>query len=104
MGVAPDQVKGYERVALSHLAVARLIFEGQADAGIGVRFAAHYYGLDFIPIQDARYDLVVPKAYLASHPVLQTFFDTIVSRQFRSEVEAIGGYDTKQTGTLHSLP
>src|SRR5215831_4612633 len=103
-GLASHHIKGYDRLASSHFHVARLISEGQADAGIGVRFAANYYGLDFIPIQDARYDLVVPKAYLSSHPVLQTFFDTIVTRQFRSEVEAIGGYDTKQTGTLHRLP
>ena len=103
-GVTSNHMKGYDRVASSHFHVARLISEGQADAGVGVRFAANYYGLDFIPIQDARYDLVVPKAYLSSHPVLQTFFDTIVTRQFRSEVEAIGGYDTKQTGTLHRLP
>jgi molybdate-binding protein len=103
-GIASHHVKGYDRVVSSHLDVARMVSEGRADAGIGVRFAAHYYGCDFIPIQDARYDLVVPKAYLASHPLLETFFDTIVTRQFRSEVEAIGGYDTKQTGTLHRLP
>lgn len=103
-GMESHDLNGYERVASSHLDVARMVSEGQADAGIGVRFAAHYYGCDFIPIQDARYDLVVPKAYLASHRLLETFFDTIVTRQFRSEVEAIGGYDTKQTGTLHRLP
>jgi molybdate-binding protein/DNA-binding XRE family transcriptional regulator len=103
-GIASHHVKGYDRVVSSHLDVARMVSEGRADAGIGVRFAAHYYGCDFIPIQDARYDLVVPKAYLASHPLLETFFDTIVTRQFRSEVEAIGGYDTKQTGTLHRVP
>ena len=102
-GLASHHIKGYDRLASSHFHVARLISEGQADAGIGVRFAANYYRLDFIPIQDARYDLVVPKDYLISHPVLQTFFDTIVTRQFRSEVQAIGGYDTRQTGTLHRL-
>jgi molybdate-binding protein/DNA-binding XRE family transcriptional regulator len=102
-GMASHHVNGYERVASSHLDVARMVSEGHADAGIGVRFAAHYYGCDFLPLQDARYDLVVPKAYLASHPVLETFFETIVTRQFRSEVQAIGGYDTKQTGTLHRV-
>ena len=104
MGIASDHVKGYDRVVSSHFDVARMVSEGHADAGIGVRFAAQYYGLDFIPLQDARYDFVVPKAYLASHPVLETFFDTIVTRQFRNEVEALGGYDTKQTGTVHRLP
>jgi len=103
-GSASHQIKGYDRLASSHFHVARLISEGQADAGVGVRFAANYYGLDFIPIQDARYDLVVPKAYLTSHPVLQIFFETIVTRQFRNEIQAIGGYDTRQTGTMHRLP
>lgn len=102
-GLEPQLVKGYERIATSHFHVARLISEGQADAGIGVRFAANYYGLDFVPLQEARYDLVVPKAYVSSHPVVQSFFDTIVTRQFRGEVDALGGYDTRETGTLRSL-
>jgi molybdate-binding protein/DNA-binding XRE family transcriptional regulator len=102
-GVASHLVKGYDRTASSHFHVARLVAEGQADVGVGVRFAANYYGLDFIPLQDARYDLVVPKAYVSSHPTLQRFFDTIVTRQFRGEVEALGGYDTRETGTLHTL-
>jgi len=102
-GVASHLVKGYDRLASSHFHVARLITEGQADVGVGVRFAANYYGLDFIPLQDARYDLVVPKAYVSSHPTLQKFFETIVTRQFRGEVEALGGYDTRETGTVHTL-
>lgn len=103
-GLAAHEIHGYDRIASSHFHVARLISEGQADAGIGVRFAANYYGLHFIPIQDARYDLIVPKAYLTSHPLLQTFFDTIVTRQFRNEIQAIGGYDMRHTGTIHRLP
>lgn len=97
------QINGYDRVASSHFHVARLISEGQADVGVGVRMAASYYGLEFMPLQDARYDLVVPKAYLTSHPALQKFFETIVTHQFRGEIEAIGGYDTRETGTMHAL-
>lgn len=99
-GIAAQHVKGYDRLASSHFHVARLISEGQADVGIGVRFAANYYGLTFIPLQEARYDLVVPRAYLITHPALQSFFDTIVTRQFRGEIEALGGYDTRETGKL----
>jgi len=91
-------VKGYERTAASHLHVAHLVSEGQADAGVGIRSASQSYGLEFIPLQSARYDLVVPKAYLASHPSLSYFFDTLVSRPFRNEIASIGGYDTTDTG------
>jgi len=97
-GLVGSQVKGYERMAVSHLHVARLVSEGQADAGVGIRSAAQSYGLEFIPLQSARYDLVVPKAYLASHPSLNYFFDTLVSRPFRNEIASIGGYDTTDTG------
>ena len=101
--VASQHVKGYDRLASSHFHVARLVSEGQADVGVGVRFAANYYDLDFIPLQEARYDLVVPKVYVSSHPTLQSFFETIVTRQFRVEVEALGGYDTRETGTVQVL-
>lgn len=102
-GLASHHVKGYDRFAASHFHVARLVSERQADVGVGVRFAANYYGLDFIPLQDVRYDLVVPKAYLSSHPVLQSLFETIVTRLFRGEVNALGGYDTRETGTVQTL-
>lgn len=102
-GFIGSQVKGYDRTATSHLHVARLVSEGQADVGVGIRSAAQSYGLDFIPLQSARYDLVVPKAYLSSHPSLNHLFETLASRPFRSEIAAIGGYDTTDTGKLQAL-
>lgn len=102
-GVAPKQVRGYDRIVSSHFEVARAIAGGQADAGIGIRSAAQLFELDFVPLQAARYDLVVPKAYLASHPTLPHLFETLVSRPFRDEIEALGGYDTSETGKVHAL-
>ena len=103
VGIKASQVKGYHRIAGSHFDVARLIAEGQADTGIGVRSAARLLGLDFIPLQKERYDLVVPTSYLTTHPGLANLLDTIVSRPFRAEIEALGGYDTNETGKVRSL-
>jgi molybdate-binding protein/DNA-binding XRE family transcriptional regulator len=102
-GVEPTQVQGYDRTASTHFEVARAIAERQADVGIGIRSAAQHFGLDFVPLQTARYDLVVPKSYLNSHPTLTHLFETLVSRAFRNEIEALGGYDTSQTGKVHAL-
>jgi molybdate-binding protein/DNA-binding XRE family transcriptional regulator len=102
-GVEPARIRGYETIARSHFEVARAIAAHQADVGIGIRSAAHSFGLDFVPLQAARYDLVVPAAYLKSHPTLANLFDTLVSRSFRNEIEALGGYDTRETGKMHSL-
>jgi molybdate-binding protein len=102
-GINSKQLKGYGTIVASHFDVARAIASRQADVGIGIRSAAQLFGLDFIPLQSARYDLVVPKAYLTSHPTLAHLFETLVSRPFRNEIESLGGYDTRETGTLHAL-
>jgi molybdate-binding protein len=98
----PAHVRGYDRIVFSHFDVARAIAERQADVGIGIRSAAQLFELDFVPLQTARYDLVVPKAYLKSHPTLTHLLETLVSRPFRNEIAALGGYDTGETGTIRS--
>lgn len=102
-GIEPAHVRGYDRIASTHFEVARAIAERRAEVGIGIRSAAQYFGLNFVPLQVARYDLVVPKPYLTSHPTLTHLFETLVSRPFRDEIEALGGYDTTETGKLHAL-
>lgn len=102
-GLLKEDVRGYNLMADSHFQVARRIAEGQADVGIGVRSAANLFDLSFIPLQQSRYDLVVPKAYLSVIPSIGNLFDAIVSRQFRTEIEALGGYDTTETGKIRQL-
>ena len=102
-GINSDQVKGYGTIVASHFEIARAIASRQADVGVGIRSAAQLFGLDFVPLQAARYDLVVPKAYLKSHPTLTHLFETLASRPFRNEIEALGGYDTSETGKLQAL-
>jgi putative molybdopterin biosynthesis protein len=102
-GIKATSLKGYGSFVSSHFEVARHVSEGQADTGVGVRSAAQIFGLDFIPLQQVRYDLVLPKRYLASHPGLSHLLDAIASRQFRTEVEALGGYDMTETGKVRSL-
>lgn len=102
-GVEATQIHGYDRVVFSHFEVARAIQGRQADVGMGIRSAAQLFDLDFVPLQAARYDLVVPKSQLKSHPTLTHLFETIVSKPFRSELQALGGYDTRETGKVHAL-
>lgn len=102
-GIAPAMIRGYDSIASSHFDVARAVATHQADVGIGILSAARQFGLDFVPLQTARYDLVVPKPYLKSHPVLNHLFDTLTTKAFRHEIEALGGYDTSDTGKLQCL-
>jgi putative molybdopterin biosynthesis protein len=102
-GIQRAKVKGYSDEVFSHLEVASRVKAGMVDAGIGVRAAASIFGLDFIPLQRERYDLVIPKAYYETLQGLRILLDTIVSRPFRDELEALGGYDTRATGEMRDL-
>ncbi len=99
-GIRPQRVRGYGQTAASHLEVARLVAEGRADVGLGVQSAARLLGLDFIPLQQERYDLVIPEALFGAHASLKMFLDTLVSRVLRAEIDALGGYDTSETGKV----
>lgn len=98
--ISSGRIKGYGDEAFSHLQVAARVKAGLADAGIGVRAAASICGLDFIPLQRERYDLVIPKVYYETLSGLRVLLDTMVSKPFRDELEALGGYDTREIGKL----
>jgi molybdate-binding protein/DNA-binding XRE family transcriptional regulator len=98
-GIAPHWVSGYGREVLSHLAVAEAVASGGADVGPGILAVARALGLDFIPLQEERYDLVIPMEFLPTAPV-QALLDVVASLHFRAELEALGGYDGSRAGTV----
>lgn len=98
-GLDPDNIQGYEREEYTHLAVAAAVADGRADTGLGILAAARAHGLDFIPLAKERYDLVIPRAYYESE-LLQPFLNLLRSSGFRSEVEALGGYDVSEMGLV----
>ena len=53
------KIRGYTYEVKTHTAVAAAVAQGRADVGMGVRYAAELYGLDFIPLGWEEYDLVV---------------------------------------------
>lgn len=99
-GLVSKEIKGIDNEVFSHLEVGRSIVEGRADVGIGMQSAALQFGLDFLPLQEEHYDLVMPSHYLTSHPSLSRFIDSLVGKPFRKEVEALGGYDVKEIGKV----
>jgi molybdate-binding protein/DNA-binding XRE family transcriptional regulator len=99
VGIASHLVRGYGREVSSHLAVAEAVASGGADTGPGILAVARTAGLDFIPLQEERYDLVIPLAFLNTAPV-QALLDLAVSPRFQEELVALGGYDGSQTGTV----
>jgi putative molybdopterin biosynthesis protein len=99
-GIKATSVRGYGDVVSSHLDVGRRIAEGAADVGVGVEAIAGLLGLGFIPLQTERYDLVIPSAFLTGHAGVGRLLEAIVSREVRAEIEALGGYSTRETGNV----
>jgi putative molybdopterin biosynthesis protein len=98
-GIAPHWVRGYGHEVLGHAEVAEAVASGAADVGPGILAVARALGLDFLPLQDERYDLVIPAEFLNAAPV-QAVLDIAVSSPFQTEMEALGGYDSSRTGTV----
>lgn len=97
-GMAADAVRGYERIARSHLDAARRVASGEADAAIGLRAAAHACDLAFVPLMQVRCDLAVP-ADLADHPVVGGVMDALQSSALRADLASLPGYESRETGT-----
>jgi putative molybdopterin biosynthesis protein len=100
-GINPRRIQGYDRTEYTHLAVAAAVKSGAADAGLGILAAARALDLDFVPLFDERYDLVIPAAHYTS-ALLQPLLALIRDRTsgFAAAVEALGGYGTAQMGVV----
>ncbi len=98
-GIAPASVGGYEHEEYTHLAVAAAVAGGVADSGLGVLAAARALDLDFVPLADERYDLVIPRAHYAS-PLLAPLLNLLNDGAFRDAVGALPGYDVSRMGRV----
>jgi putative molybdopterin biosynthesis protein len=96
-GLQGRKIQGYELEVNTHLEVAQAIFEGRADVGLGIYAAAKQYELDFIPLFEERYDLVITREHFQS-PAIAPTLDYIQSADFRQAVHALGGYNCTKTG------
>jgi molybdate-binding protein/DNA-binding XRE family transcriptional regulator len=101
-GIPSGQIIGYEREEWGHLAVAAAVASGSADVGIGVKAAAVAMGLDFLPMEEERYDLVIPEHFLSEGPV-QVLLDLLRRPVLHRRVESLGGYDTSNMGIQSSV-
>ena len=96
-GISTENIEGYDREEWGHLAVAAAVASGTADVGIGVKAAAVAMGMEFILIEEERYDLVIPDHFLSETSV-QVLLDLLRRPTLHRRVESLGGYDASQMG------
>lgn len=98
-GITPRAIQGYERQEFTHLAVAAAVASGAADCGLGILAAARALGLDFVPLDHERYDLVIPAQYYDG-AALAPLLSIVRDPAFAVRVRALGGYATPQMGQV----
>jgi molybdate-binding protein/DNA-binding XRE family transcriptional regulator len=97
--LSPAKVQGYDHVALGHLPAAYQVLAGEADVCLATKSAARTFGLDFIPLHSARYDLVMRKR-TGDLPAVKAFLDVLQRATLRRKLEVLAGYDTSHTGAI----
>ena len=81
--------------------MAAAVASGLVDTGVGVQSAASTMGLRFVPLEEERYDLVIPNHYL-NQPEVQVLLDLLDRPALHRRVEALGGYDVSHMGNTVS--
>ncbi len=99
MTIPQESIAGYSQEEYTHLGVATAVASGRADCGLGIAAAAQALDLDFIPLFQERYDLVIPKQF-ADDNLLSPLFDLLADSRFRGAVSQLKGYDVSVMGTV----
>lgn len=100
--VDPDFVVGYDEEVTTHEAAAQAVASGAADVALGIMPAARVHGLDFVPLIEERYDLVMPRERYGSE-LLEPLLTRLRDETFKREIEGLGGYVTRETGDVAAL-
>jgi molybdate-binding protein/DNA-binding XRE family transcriptional regulator len=97
LGLQEDELPGYDSQAAGHLQVAAVVAGRLADAGVSSEPAALAYGLDFIPLAEERFDLVLPAKHAASREV-QGLLKVLTSPWLLAQLASLPGYDPRRCG------
>ncbi len=97
ISIDPRTIADWDRTVATHDAVGAAIATGTADVGPGLRATAVAWKLDFIPLGDERYDLIIPHTELKT-PHVEQLLGMLQSPAFRHTAETLAGYDLSKTG------
>ena len=99
LGISSDEIRGYSNEEYTHLSVAAAVASERADCGLGIEAAAQALGLDFVPMYQERYDLIIPQSYYESR-LLNPLLDLLLDQGFKNTVSGLPGYNVDQMGQV----
>jgi putative molybdopterin biosynthesis protein len=99
LGISQEDIRGYQHQEYTHLTVGAAIASGRADCGIGIAAVTQALDLEFIPLFEERYDLIIPQEH-AQSPLLQPLLHLLEDDEFKQMVAGLPGYDVTRMGNL----
>lgn len=92
-----EKISGYEDQVKTHSEAANLVIQNKVDVSLGLQAAAYQNGLDFIPLFEERYDLVLPREQEENLNPLLEYIQTV---NFREMLALLTGYNTSHSGEI----
>jgi len=99
LGIDPASINGYDREEFTHTSVAAAIAAGTADAGMGIYSAAKIFGLDFVPLCEEQYDLLVAEEAFELDMV-KKLLQVLRGEEFARRLAKLGGYKLNHPGEV----
>ncbi len=90
-GIDSSLISGYNNCSFTHFDAASQVKTGIADVALGIRAAATEMDLDFIPLTEEPFELVIPESSFY-HKGIQSLIKSLDDPAWRSMVEKMGGY------------
>lgn len=98
--IDPQGLEGYANEVQSHIAVGSTVARGRADVAVGSeKIARQVDGIDFVPLQKERYDLVFKKKDIDTKP-MRALMGILETGILKEEFSSPGGYDTSDMGKI----
>ena len=88
-----------EHPARTETEVATRVLDGGADAGFGIEAVARRFRLDFIPLHQERYDIVLSRRDYFEDP-FQRLLEFASSPRFADQARELGGYSVAGLGRV----
>ena len=98
-GLDEGKVVYAEGVARTEADLGGMIVDGKADVGLAIGAAASMFRLDFIPLQEEQFDLVIRRREFFEPPV-QALLSFARTPEFEIRAGELGGYDVRSTGAV----
>ncbi len=98
-GVKGQTIIGYDNEVNRHMDVGLEILSGRVDAGPGIRPVASLLDLEFLPVREERFDLLITKERFFDQGI-QFFLGVLHEKEFKRAAGMYEGYNLEISGKM----